>query len=41
MDTMHNKQQKSITLVAKLVKGQENDGEALAQALFSQLPAFP
>jgi len=36
-DAMHSNWQKEFTLVARLVKGQDADGRALAQALFNQI----
>lgn len=39
MDTMHSKQPEDFTLVARLVKGQESNGDALAAALFARLEA--
>lgn len=37
MDTMHINWQTEFTLVARVVKGQNADGKALAQALFSRI----
>jgi hypothetical protein len=34
---MHSNWQTEFTLVARLVKGQDADGRALAQALFSRI----
>jgi hypothetical protein len=37
---MRSNWQTEFTLVARLVKGQEADGKALAQALFSQIEGW-
>ena len=37
MDTMHTKQQTSFTLVAKVFKDGEHNGDALAISLFSKV----